>query len=141
LNGKEWQDWFGFRGAPVSGTAKAGLVRASSGDGEHWRVNFMPAETGTASYEVTAAVLVSGLSSDVNAGENSGRHLNHDFAALSLITRPLVGQTNGFEGQFIIDKKPKGITGQLAVAIWVTRAGQLEPLQATGGWLPTPQNN
>ena len=101
----------------------------------------MPAETGTASYEVTAAVLVSGLSSDVNAGENSGRHLNHDFAALSLITRPLVGQTNGFEGQFIIDKKPKGITGQLAVAIWVTRAGQLEPLQATGGWLPTPQNN
>jgi hypothetical protein len=89
-----------------------------------------------ANYEVTAAVLVSELGSDVTAGENSGRHLNHDFAVLSLITRPLTSQTNGFQGTFTIDADPKGIAGRLALALWVTRGEHVEPLQATGGWLP-----
>ena len=57
---------------------------------------------------------------------------------LSLITRPLTSQTNGFQGTFVIDADPKGITGRLALAIWVTSSGRLEPLQATGGWLPQP---
>jgi hypothetical protein len=138
LNGKEWHDWFGFRGAPSASTNKAGVLRVSSDDCRHWLVNFVPAENGTGDYEVTAALLVSGLSSDVKAGENAGRHLNHDFAALSLITRTLTSQTNGMQGKFIIDASPKGITGRLALAVWVTRAGELEPVQAAGGWLPKP---
>ena len=96
----------------------------------------MPVENGTANYEVTAALLVSDLGIDVTAGENSGRHLNHDFAALSVVTRPLTRQTNGFQGTFIIDANPKGIDGRLALAVWVTRGGRLEPLQAVGAWLP-----
>jgi hypothetical protein len=75
----------------------------------------------------------------VKGGENAGRRLNHDFAVLSLISRPLAGQTNGLQGKFIIDADPKGITGRLALAVWVTRSGHLEPLQTTGGWLPSPK--
>ena len=141
LNGKEWHNWMGLRGAPGAGGVKAGVLSASSVDGRHWQVNFTPAQTGVTDYEVTAAVLVSDLSSDVSAGENSGRHLHHDFAALSLTTQPLVIQTNGFAGKFIIEAKPKGITWRLALAVWVTRAGQLEPLQATGGWLSVATKN
>jgi len=92
-------------------------------------------------YEVTAVLLVSETSSDVRGGENAGRHLNHDFAALSLTTCPLAGRTNSFPGNFIVDDEPKGITGRLALAVWVTRHGQLEPLQATGGWLPKGEKN
>jgi hypothetical protein len=138
LNGKEWHNWFGYRGAPSASDTKAGTLAVSSTDGKHWQANFEPAEKGAMDYDVTAAVLVCGLGSDVTAGENSGRHLNHDFAALSLISRPLAGQTNSFQGTFIIDNHPKGITGRLALAVWVTRSGQLQPLQATGGWLPQP---
>lgn len=136
LNGREWHNWFGFRGIPSASTAKAGVLRASSLDGKHWLADFVPAQKGTADYDVTAALLVSDLRSDVTAGENSGRHLNHDFVVLSLITRPLTSQTNGFQGTFILDADPKGITGRLALAVWVTPGKRLVPLQATGGWLP-----
>lgn len=141
LNGQEWRDWFGFRGAPGSSAVQAGVLKVWSDDGKHWQANFIPAAAGAADYEVTAALLVSELSSDVTDGENAGRHLNHDFAALSLITRPLLSQTNGLEAKFVIDKAPKGISGRLALAVWVTRSGQLQPLQAAGGWLPTPAKN
>ena len=136
LNGHEWRNWLGFRGAPSASTTKIGTLQVSSTDGKHWLANFVPTEDGTTDYEVTAALLVNELGSDVTAGENSGRHLKHDFAALSLITRPLAGSTNGFAGTFIIDDHPNGITGRLALAVWVTHSGQLQPLQATGGWLP-----
>jgi hypothetical protein len=136
VNGREWHNWYGLRGAPVSSAAGAGVLRANSADGKHWQAHFTPAEGDHVNYEVTAAVLISDFSSDVDAGENAGSHLNHDFAALSLITRPLVRETNGYVGQFIIDPEPKGISGRLAMAVWATRAGELGPLQATGGWLP-----
>jgi hypothetical protein len=141
LNGKEWQNWRGSRGAPSASATKAGMLQVISDDGKHWQVNFVPAENGSADYEVNATLLVSETGSDVKGGENAGRHLNHDFAALSLITRPLASGTNGFQGKFMVDDEPKGITGRLALAVWVTRHGRLEPLQATGGWLPTGEKN
>ena len=136
LNGREWHNWFGFYGAPSAPPTEAGALSVNSTDGKHWQADFVPVEHGMADYEVTAAVLVSELGSDVAAGENSGRHLNHDFAVLSLVTCPLTSQTNGFQGTFIIDANPKGMAGRLSLAIWVTSGGRLEPLQATGGWLP-----
>jgi len=136
LNGMEWRNLSGLRGIPSASATNAGVLRAISPDGKHWQVNFAPAEKGTADYEVTAALLVSDLATDVAAGENSGRHLTHDFAALSLVTCPLASQTNGFQGTFIIDANPKGMAGRLSLAVWVKHGKRLEPLQATGGWLP-----
>lgn len=141
LNGKEWRNWFGFRGTPAASVLKTGVLQVSSDDGKRWQADFIPAENGSMDYEVTAVLLVSETSSDVRGGENAGRHLNHDFAALSLTTCPLAGRTNSFPGNFIVDDEPKGITGRLALAVWVTRHGQLEPLQATGGWLPKGEKN
>ena len=139
LNGREWSNWFGYRGIPSAPANPVGTLEVSSGNGQHWQASFVPTNGGTADYEVTAALLVSDLSSEVTAGENSGRHLNHDFAVLSLITRPLANQGVGYQGTFIIDDHPKGVNGRFALAAWVTRSGQLEPLQAVGGWLPPPQ--
>ncbi len=135
LNGHEWHDWFGLRSAPSASSFKAGTLQVTSTDGKHWEATFVPAGNGPADYEVTAALLACNEASDVTAGENSGRHLNHDFAALSLSTRSLGRRNNGFRGTFIIEADPKGISGRLALAVWVTSGGQLEPLQATGGWL------
>jgi len=139
LDGREWHNWFGFRGAPASGGSRTGVLSVYSGNLKIWRSAFEPINGSQKEYEVTAAVLVSGLGSDVAAGENAGRHLNHDFAVLSLITRPLTSETNSWTGSFIIDPRPKGIDGRLALAVWVTRMGELEPLQATGGWLPADE--
>jgi hypothetical protein len=136
LNGREWHNWFGFRGAPAASGARIGVLSVHSENLKIWHCEFTPLTGVRKDYEVTAAVLVSGLGSDVAAGENAGRHLNHDFAVLSLITRPLTSGTNAWTGSFIVDARPKGIRGRLALAVWVTGAGELEPLQATGGWMP-----
>ena len=137
VNGKEWQFSGGSKGVPSATATKVGVLQVTSNDGKHWQVSFVPAENKAVNYDITAALLVSGIGFEVTAGENKGRHLDHDFAALSLVTRPLSGQGNGFQGGFDMADAPKGITGSLALAVWVTRRGQLEPLQATGGWLPS----
>jgi hypothetical protein len=140
LNGKEWQNRLGSRGAPSSASSSTpGTLQVSSLDGRHWSAKFSPVDQTKRHYEITAAVLVSDLGINVKSGENAGHHLQHDFAALSLITRPLIAQTNSVEANFIIDDDPKAIAGRLALAVWVTNAGQLEPLQATGGWLRKPE--
>jgi hypothetical protein len=135
LNGKEWHNWFGLKGAPGLSGIKAGILKVTSEDTRHWQVNFMPAADATTGYEVNAALLATGLGSDVKAGENGGRHLRHDFVALALINRPLVHQSDGFQTAFTIPAEQKTPPGRLALAVWATRHGRLEPVQAVGGWL------
>jgi hypothetical protein len=135
LNGKEWHNWFGLKGVPGLSGTKAGILKVTSADTQHWQVNFIPAAGGTSSYEVNAALLVSGLGSDVKAGENSGRHLNHDFAVIALVNRPLVRANDGFQGAFTMAAGERTPAGRLALAVWATRSGSLEPLQSVGGWL------
>jgi hypothetical protein len=134
LNGKEWHNWLGFRGAPTTSDLKPGRLQVTSTDGKHWQAKFTSLQKNQVDYEISVAVLISDSSTDVKAGENAGRRLQHDFAALSLVTLPLTRETN--TGTFVVDTHTKGVSGRLALAVWVTRAGQLEPLQATGGWLP-----
>jgi hypothetical protein len=138
VNGKEWHNWLELRGAPgVSGT-KTGLLKVTSEDTNHWQVTFIPTESGTTAFEVNAALLISGLSSAVKAGENAGRHLQHDFVVLKLINQPLFGNNGVFQGVFTLAAGQKPPEGRLALAVWATRSGSLEPVQSVGGWLVPP---
>jgi len=138
LNGKEWRNWFGLRGAPsVSGT-EAGVLEVSSTNATRWDVSFTPAAAAGGGYEIHAALLAGGLSSDVRAGENGGRTLAHEFAALDLIQIGMTTSNGVAQGKFILDSARHHQESVLALAVWVTRAGELEPLQATGGWLARP---
>lgn len=87
-------------------------------------------------YEVHAAILASELSSDVKAGENRGRRLNHDFVVITLTTYPLAKHGDKAEGEFALQLDNQKQKGRPAIAFWVTHRGSLEPLQAVGGWLP-----
>jgi len=135
LNGKEQPDWSGLTGVLKSPGAPAGTLKASSADLAHWQVWFTPLASGRENYEAHAALLASGLSSDVKAGENQGRYLNHDFVVTALTKTPLRTYGDFVWGQFALKKTGKAQTGRPALAVWVTRSGRLEPLQAVGGWL------
>ena len=141
LNGKEWRNWFGLRKVPTGSQTTAGVLRIVSEDANRWSVSFVPASSGASNYEVHAALLVSGVSSEVKRGENAGRHLLHDFAALTLLTQTLTPQNKGFQATFLIDTKKNLTEGRLALAFWTTHSGHLEPIQAVGGWLSSPQKN
>jgi hypothetical protein len=133
LNGNEWRDWSNSSKEPNPSKTKAGVLKVSSQDLTHWNVTFTPATSSTGEYEVHIALLASSLTSDVKAGENRGRHLNHDFVATDLTSSPLKANADKLECQFTITQ---GQASRRALAVWVSHKGTLEPLQAVGGWLP-----
>ena len=135
LNGREWHNWFGLRGSPDLSETKAGILTVTTADTKHYEASFVPAPGGTADYEIEAALLISGADSSVKAGENAGRHLKHDFVVADFIHQPLMRKGNQFEGNFVLPAGPAKPEGRPALAVWIARAGQLQPVQATGGWL------
>src|SRR6266516_1372887 len=138
LDGKEWRDWSGRKDGPKSAGVKAGVLTVSSSDTNRWHVSFAPASTGRVDYEVHAALLASNLSSNVKAGENRGRLLRHDFVVLTLAKASLVRSGDVAQGEFVLNKQRNAAKSDLALAVWITLTGRLEPLQATGGWLARP---
>jgi hypothetical protein len=138
LNGEEWRDWSEYKNGPKHSKTMTGVLTVTSSDTNHWQVSFAPVNSGAAGYEVRAALLAGGLTSEVKAGENRGRRLTHDFVVLSLVSAPL-NQTGGLaQGEFILPIRPNHAQASLAIAVWTTQIGSNEPLQATGGWLGEP---
>ncbi len=138
LNGKEWRDWSRLKDGPKPAASQPGVLTVSSADRIHWRVSFAPTNRSDHRYEAHAALLASGLTSDIKAGENRGRRLNHDFVVLALAESSLTTEADKATGELSLAAAKKGQASQLAIAVWVTSQGHLEPLQAAGGWLPKP---
>ena len=98
-------------------------------DGTNVHAEFSPASPRAGeAFEIHAVILGGGITSKVAAGENSGETLHHEFIALKLAQAPL--------GRDVALAVP-AVAGvaRHALAVWVTRKGELAPLQATGGWL------
>lgn len=138
LDGKEWRDWREHRDGPGPSGARPGVLTVNSADALHWQAAFAATNRVPANYEIHAALLAGGLSSDVKAGENRGRHLTHDFVVLSLVSVRLSNADGIARGEFTLPFPTNAATGVRALALWVTEAGHLESLQATGGWLTQP---
>jgi hypothetical protein len=72
----------------------------------------------------------------VTAGENRGSVLGHDFVVLGLSAAAFSrGAVPLLASARLPGASASGAT-RLALAAWVTRSGDLLPIQATGGWLP-----
>jgi hypothetical protein len=141
LNGQEWRTTFGLRSVPGLSETKVGVLKVNSEDAQHWQAYFLPAAEATAGYQINAALLAVGLGSDVKKGENGGRHLEHDFVVLTLVNQPLVHGKDGYQGTFNLAPEQKPQEGRLALAVWTTQTGRLEPVQSVGGWLAPSEKN
>ena len=141
LDGREWHNWFTGKNGPKAGGTKAGVLTLTSTDTNHWQVSFAPENPPEGHYQVHAALLAGGIVSDVQAGENRGRRLKHDFVAINILAIGLKLDENVARGKFLLDASRSAPGKTLALTAWVTRPGELEPLQATGGWLIPPATN
>ena len=138
LNGSEWHGWFLRREAPAPPGNDVGVLEVNSTDTNRWGVTFVPAKPLNENLEIHASLLAGGLDSDVGAVENNGRRLHHEFVVLDLVSIGIVNSNGIARGKFIIDTAHHSAEATLALAVWVTRPGELVPLQATGGWLTRP---
>ncbi|MEO7599822.1 MAG: DUF1223 domain-containing protein [Opitutus sp.] len=123
-DGVEWR-----RSRDLSPTSsKPGSLTATYQAGRVTAV-FAPERPGDrGEYKVHAAILAGGISSNVTAGENRGETLRHEFVAVSMASSAL-----GESVALVPPSKP--MSQRFALAVWITRAGELMPVQATGGWL------
>lgn len=137
LNGREWRSWTEAKQVPrIEQTV--GVLKVSLIESNRWLARFAPRVSGK-TYIFHVAQLACGLSSDVKAGENSGRHLEHDFVALTLVSGRLDKKDNAFEATFTLALTNQPVNTRAALAVWVTRGAELEAVQATGGWLSPRQ--
>ncbi len=128
LNGRELRE----KRIPEGGRDEVGVLKLALKNDDNVTATFTPAGNSTRTYDVHVARLGFDLNINVKAGENSGRKLLHDFVVLSLTSETLAGGSKEFR---LAASDAKQAPGREAIAAWVTESGQLEPLQAAGGWL------
>lgn len=134
-NGAEWRTGPDLR--DTSGAAPGVLVVVLERDG-HCRAQFKPAGTTAGprtAYEVHVAWLGGGVASRVTAGEDRGETLHHEFVVQALASRDLAPADDGLRAELILPRPAENSAPRRALAAWVTRRGELTPVQATGGWV------
>lgn len=139
LNGSEWHGWLAHREASASG-GDVGVLEVKSTGTNRWSATFVPVNPAAGNFEIHAALLAGGQDTDVKAGENRGRNLHHEFAALDLVSIGMTTSHGVAHGKFILDTSRYALEKTLGLAVWITRPGELTPLQATGGWLVQPNS-
>jgi hypothetical protein len=135
-NGQEWRPLWGGISAPAPA---AGVLALSLGADHACSVDFTPAQGSRAMADTLVAhvaILAGGISSKVTAGENSGETLDHEFAVVCLVEGALESEGGALRGRILLPRPSTPDAKRHALAAWVTRRGSLEPLQATGGWIP-----
>jgi hypothetical protein len=130
LNGREW------RGAsvPLVNDEAPGILTATVRSDHTVVINFEPVNGNARDLDVYLARLGFGININVRAGENNGRSLRHDFVVLSLAHEKL---GLGPQELHLPSSGAASRPDRTALAAWITNAGDIRPVQATGGWLPT----
>lgn len=107
-----------------------GILTATIADGMI-DVIYSPNDQQSKKLTVWVAPLSGKVSTSVKSGENRGRNLKHSFVALDLENKPMKQDGKTFTATLPFTRETK----PMAVAVWISRAGSLEPIQSAGGWL------
>jgi hypothetical protein len=128
LDGKEWH----YGKLPEAAADTPGILKITV-NGDRVIALFSRSQASTNRYDIHLALLGFSLRTDVTAGENNGRKLVHDFVVLGLTNETLGSSPKELQLPPSIRSTADQRT---AIAAWITAPGQLEPIQAVGGWLP-----
>ena len=128
LDGVAWRN----AALPPAATETPGVLKVTI-NGERVTAAFKPATSTGRHYEIHVARLGFALGVDVTAGENNGRKLVHDFVVLGLTNEGM--KSGSKELRLPAESSRQVANSRSAIAAWVTQAGQIEPIQAVGGWL------
>lgn len=133
LAGEEWRGWFKRPTLQLDAGPETGTLRISVA-GQGLSGEFTPAAGLAGDLELHVAVLGFGLATEVRAGENGGRTLEHDFVVLGYGRTPMRADQGRYEAQTSMPA-PVARAPRLGLAAWISSASDPRPLQAVGGWL------
>ena len=133
VGGEEWRGWFRLPTLSVAGAPNPGVLEVISNNGKV-AARFEPTPAGGGRPTVHVAVLGFGLKSQIHAGENEGRQLEHDFVVLGYQKSIMAENGKAFEAN--VDLPEARVQApRTALAVWVSEAGDQRPVQAVGGWM------
>lgn len=123
VDGQEWKGFFyrSQRNLPVSDASDAKTLTLTNRDS-----NYSLSYSDNGEYVATIVWLALDETTEVKRGENRGRTLKHDFVVLEEQQRLGKGKWS-----FI----PNEIKGADAVAVWLTKRGEFQPVQTVAGYL------
>ena len=133
LAGEEWRTWFFRPALNVDNTENAGKLTLDV-DGQQASMSFAPSTPVAGSLDLHVAVLGFDLKTEVRAGENGGRTLEHDFVVLGYRTLPTTRDKALHTAEFTLPPV-KAESDRKAVAAWLSAPGDPWPVQVVGGWL------
>jgi hypothetical protein len=131
-NGREWLGWRRGARVPVDSRPAGDLALRLSGDS--LTVVYRSTTPLPDDLVVNVGVLGMNLSTQVRAGENRGKRLEHDFVLLGLTETSLVTGESGLSATAVVNVDEQA-TAPNALVAWVSSAGEQTPLQATGGFI------
>lgn len=125
INSQEWRDWFQGKRQPPTNTNVPGILQASL-NGRNLNVNFVQQND----LMLNMAWLGMGLKTQVEAGENRGRLLEHDFVVLDSWQK-----TGRQHWQVSLPAVPDKGQQRTVLAVWITKPDSLEIIQATATYI------
>jgi hypothetical protein len=133
------EEWLGWRNdmKPARNRKLVGNLNIHL-DGTSVNARFDPSSDLHSELVLHIALLGMRLETDVRAGENRGKILEHDFVVLDLQSVPMTTTDAGFDARARLGKVDNDIE-HLALAAWVSTTTSPTPLQSVGGYLPSPK--
>jgi hypothetical protein len=125
VNSQEWRDWFSGQRQLDDRQTRPGRLQAELQQ-DQLTVSF----DSDAALTLHVAVLGMGLQTDVQAGENRGRQLTHDFVVLEHWQ-----QAGSKTWKFTLPELADRGQQRTALALWLTAPDSLRVVQATGSYI------
>ena len=133
VGGREWRGWFRNPKLDLPAVADVGPLSVDVRDGR-FEASFEPAVEVPRLLELHVARLGFDLSTEVGAGENHGRTLEHDFVVLGWSRHRMSAAGTGYEVSGTLPAASNPAPRE-ALAVWVSVPGDPFPIQAAGNWL------
>lgn len=131
VNGQGWRPSL-ISSDPDGGGKPVGVLSVDV-NGQQLEARFESMNSTAKTLHLDLAVLGMGLSTEILAGENAGNHSQHEFVVLA---RKQISSDNGRWRGGLPALETNWRAQRLALVAWVSKPGDLAPLQATGGYLP-----
>ena len=139
-DGRESRGWGRSALPKMDGKKQAGILEIEMKNPREFQITYsLPKEIFLEKISIHAAYLGCDIISRVERGENEGRTLRHDFAALSMEEKNLNSHDGIFKTSIRFSSQEPVPAPRHAIAVWVTKPESGEPLQAAGGFLDSPK--
>ncbi len=136
LKGREWRAWFRGGEPDLTPGPAVGELEVEVVPGQRAELRFTAGpERKYKRLTAHLAVLGFGVSSEIGGGENAGRTLEEEFVVLGVTSSGPKAGTAELGWILPWPEFRQVDIERRAVVVWISRAGNPAPVQATGGWI------